>query len=259
MGKFQMRHLSGGGNKQSGIMMRGGSAFPKTALYQQAETGQQEAQSNANAANANAKRVYGEETSTSERVEQDGQMGMKTTFTKPYTTTGEGKAKRSGKPNASNKDWQNFLDKNFEGSNEKFNASQSGKGSETRSTFRPDLKTVTELTEQKISRIPTQPTAEKIKITPRNTTTTSEKIKRTPNPKKGQKIGKVIKKVGEGIGDGFEAVGEGIGDAGKWTGEKLGDAGKWALGAVGSLFGPRSRLRICKSCKGGGGVNRRKR
>ena len=252
MGKFQMRHLSGGGNKQSGIMMRGGSAFPKTALYQQAETGQQEAQRNANDANANANRVYGETTST--RTKEEG--GTRVDFSTPYTTTGEGKAKRSGKPNASNKDWQNFLDKNFEGSNEKFNASQSGKGSETRSTFRPDLKTVTELTEQKISRIPTQPTAEKIKITPRNTTTTSEKIKRTPNPKKGQKIGKVIKKVGEGIGDGFEAVGEGIGDAGKWTGEKLGDAGKWALGAVGSLFGPRSRLRICKSCKGGGGVNR---
>jgi hypothetical protein len=256
MGKFQMRHLSGGGNKQSGIMMRGGSAFPKTALYQQAETGQQEAQSNANAANANAKRVYGEETSTSERVEQDGQMGMKTTFTKPYTTTGEGKAKRSGKPNASNKDWQNFLDKNFEGSNEKFNASQSGKGSETRSTFRPDLKTVTELTEQKISRIPTQPTAEKIKITPRNTTTTTETIKRKERPKKKINIGKVVKNVGEGIGDFGGTVGEGIGDAGRFVGEKLGDAGRFVGGAVGSLFGPRSFLRVCKSCKGGGGVNR---
>ena len=39
---------------------------------------------------------------------------------------------------------------------------------------------------------PAQPTGEKIKITPRNTTTTSEKIERTPRPKKGKKIGKVI-------------------------------------------------------------------
>lgn len=255
MGKFQMRHLSGGGNKQSGIMARGGSAFPKTALYQKAETGQQEAQSNANAANANAKKVYGEETSTSERVKQNGKMGTLTTFTKSYTTSGKGKAKRSGKPNASNADWQKFLDKNFEGSNEKFNASQSGKGTETRSTFRPDLKKVTELTPQKISMIPVDPTAEKIKFTPKNTTTTSEKIKRTPKPKKGVKIGKVIKNVGESIGDFGENVGEGIGDAGRWTGEKIGDFGK----AVGSLFGPRSIFRVCKSCKGGGGVNRRKR
>ena len=254
MGKFQMRHLSGGGNKQSGIMSRGGSAFPKTALYQQAETGQQEAQGKADVNNANAKRVYGEETSTSERVEQDGKMGMKTTFTKPYTTSGKGEAKRSGKPNASNADWQKFLDKNFEGSNEKFNASQSGKGTETRSTFRPDLKNVTELTSQKISMIPQEPTAEKIKITPRNTTTTTEKIKRTPKPKKGLKIGKVIKNVGEGIGDFTENVGEGIGDAAEWTGEKIGDFGK----AVGSLFGPRSIFRVCKSCKGGGGVNRKR-
>ena len=151
---------------------------------------------------------------------------MKTTFSTPYTTSGSGKAKRSGKPNASNADWQKFLDKNFEGSNEKFNASQSGKGTETRSTFRPDLKNVTELTSQKISMIPQQPTGEKIKITPRNTTTTTETIKRKERPKKKINIGKVVKNVGEGIGDGFEAVGEGIGDAGKWTGEKIGDAGK---------------------------------
>lgn len=258
MGKFQMPHLSGAGTKQSGIMMRRGSAFPKTALYQQAETGQQEAQRNANDANANANRVYGEETSTSERVEQGGEMGMKTTFTKPYTTTGKGRANRSGKPNASDENWQKFLDKNFEGSNENFNASQSGKGTETRSTFRPDLKKVTELTSEKITMTPRKPTAEKIKITPRNTPTTTETIKRTPKPKKGIKIGKVVKNVGEGIGDFGETVGEGIGDAGRWTGEKLGDAGKWALNAVGSMFGPRSVFRVCKGCKGGGGVNRKR-
>jgi len=251
MGKFQMRHLSGGGNKQSGIMMRGGSAFPKTALYQQAETGQQEAQSNANAANANAKRVYGEETSTSERVEQDGKMGMKTTFTKPYTTTGKGRAKRSGKPNASNKDWQKFLDKNFEGSNEKFNASQSGKGTETRSTFRPDLKKVTELTSQKIKITPQQPTAVDIKFTPRNTTTTTEKIKRTPKPKKGVKIGKVVRNVGEGIGDFVENTGEGIGDVVRNVGEGIGDAASFVGNAVSSLFG-------CRSCKYGSGTNRKR-
>ena len=250
MGKFQMRHLSGGGNKQSGIMMRGGSAFSKTALYQQAETGQQEAQRNANDANANAKKIYGETTTT--RTKEEG--GTRVDFSTPYTTSGSGKAKRSGKPNASNADWQKVLDKNFEGSNEKFNASQSGKGVENKTRFIPN--SVNELTSQKISMTPAQPTGEKIKITPRNTTTTTEKIKRTPNPKKGQKIKKVIKNVGEGIGDFVENTGEGIGDAAEWTGEKLGDAGKWALGAVGSLFGPRSIFRVCKSCKGGGGVNR---
>ena len=155
-----MRHLSGGGNKQSGIMMRGGSAFPKTALYQQAETGQQEAQGKADVNNANANRVYGETTTT--RTKEEG--GTRVDFSTPYTTSGSGKAKRSGKPNASNADWQKFLDKNFEGSNEKFNASQSGKGVENKTRFIPN--SVTELTEQKISRIPSQPTAEKIKITP---------------------------------------------------------------------------------------------
>ena len=250
MGKFQMRHLSGGGNKQSGIMMRGGSAFPKTALYQQAETGQQEAQSNANDANANANRVYGETTST--RTKEEG--GTRVDFSTPYTTSGKGKAKRSGKPNASNADWQKFLDKNFEGSNEKFNASQSGKGVENKTRFIPN--SVTELTEQKITRTPGKPTAEKIKITPRNTTTTTETIKRKERPKKKINIGKVVKNVGEGIGDFGETVGEGIGDAGKFVGEKLGDAGRFVGGAVGSLFGPRSFLRVCKSCKGGGGVNR---
>jgi hypothetical protein len=246
MGKFQMRHLSGGGNKQSGIMARGGSAFPKTALYQQAETGQQEAQRNANDANANANRVYGETTST--RTKVDG--GTRVDFSTPYTTSGKGKAKRSGKPNASNADWQKFLDKNFEGSNEKFNASQSGKGVENKTRFIPN--SVTELTPAGISTTPAKPTAVDIKFTPKNTTTTTEKIKRTPKPKKGVKIGKVIKNVGEGIGDFTENVGEGIGDAGRWTGEKIGDFGR----AVGSLFGPRSIFRVCKSCKGGGGVNR---
>ena len=242
MGKFQMRHLSGGGNKQSGIMMRGGSAFPKTALYQQAETGQQEAQGKADVNNANANRVYGETTTT--RTKEEG--GTRVDFSTPYTTSGSGKAKRSGKPNASNADWQKFLDKNFEGSNEKFNASQSGKGVENKTRFIPN--SVTELTEQKITMTPGKPTAEKIKITPRNTTTTTEKIKRTPKPKKGLKIGKVVKNVGEGIGDGFEAVGEGIGDAGRWTGEKIGDFGR----AVGSIF------RNCRSCKYGSGTNRKR-
>ena len=246
MGKFQMRHLSGGGNKQSGIMMRGGSAFPKTALYQQAETGQQEAQGKANVNNANAKKVYGETTTT--RTKEEG--GTRVDFSTPYTTSGKGKAKRSGKPNASNADWQKFLDKNFEGSNEKFNASQSGKGVENKTRFIPN--SVTELTEQKITMTPGKPTAEKIKITPRNTTTTTEKIKRTPRPKKKINIGKVVKNVGEGIGDFGGTVGEGIGDAGRFVGEKIGDFGK----AVGSMFGPRSIFRVCKSCKGGGGVNR---
>ena len=250
MGKFQMRHLSGGGNKQSGIMMRGGSAFPKTALYQQAETGQQEAQGKANVNNANAKKVYGETTTT--RTKEEG--GTRVDFSTPYTTSGKGKAKRSGKPNASNADWQKFLDKNFEGSNEKFNASQSGKGVENKTRFIPN--SVTELTEQKITMTPGKPTAEKIKITPRNTTTTTEKIERTPRPKKKINIGKVVKNVGEGIGDFGGTVGEGIGDAGRFVGEKLGDAGRFVGGAVGSLFGPRSFLRVCKSCKGGGGVNR---
>ena len=246
MGKFQMRHLSGGGNKQSGIMMRGGSAFPKTALYQQAETGQQEAQGKANVNNANAKKVYGETTTT--RTKEEG--GTRVDFSTPYTTSGKGKAKRSGKPNASNADWQKFLDKNFEGSNEKFNASQSGKGVENKTRFIPN--SVTELTEQKITMTPGKPTAEKIKITPRNTTTTTEKIERTPRPKKKINIGKVVKNVGEGIGDFGGTVGEGIGDAGRFVGEKIGDFGK----AVGSMFGPRSIFRVCKSCKGGGGVNR---
>ena len=250
MGKFQMRHLSGGGNKQSGIMMRGGSAFPKTALYQQAETGQQEAQGKANVNNANAKKVYGETTTT--RTKEEG--GTRVDFSTPYTTSGKGKAKRSGKPNASNADWQKFLDKNFEGSNEKFNASQSGKGVENKTRFIPN--SVTELTEQKITRTPGKPTAEKIKITPRNTTTTTETIKRKERPKKKINIGKVVKNVGEGIGDFGGTVGEGIGDAGRFVGEKLGDAGRFVGGAVGSLFGPRSFLRVCKSCKGGGGVNR---
>ena len=107
--------------------------------------------------------------------------------------------------------------------------------------------------------IPVEPTAEKIKFTPKNTTTTSEKIKQNPPKKKGQKIKKVIKNVGEGIGDFVENTGEGIGDAGRFVGEKIGDAGRFVGGAVGSLFGPRSFLRVCKSCKGGGGVNRRKR
>lgn len=246
MGKFQMRHLPGGGNKQSGIMSRGGSAFPKTALYQQAETGQQEAQGKADVNNANAKRVYGETTST--RTKVDG--GTRVDFSTPYTTSGKGKAKRSSGPKASNADWQKFLDKNFEGSNEKFNASQSGKGVENKTRFIPN--SVTELTPQKISMTPAKPTAVDIKFTPKNTTTTTEKIKQTPKPKKGVKIGKVIKNVGEGIGDFTENVGEGIGDAGRWTGEKIGDFGR----AVGSLFGPRSIFRVCKSCKGGGGVNR---
>lgn len=246
MGKFQMRHLSGGGNKQSGIMMRGGSAFPKTALYQQAETGQQEAQGKANVNNANAKKVYGETTTT--RTKEEG--GTRVDFSTPYTTSGKGKAKRSGKPNASNADWQKFLDKNFEGSNEKFNASQSGKGVENKTRFIPN--SVTELTEQKITRTPGKPTAEKIKITPRNTTTTTETIKRKERPKKKINIGKVVKNVGEGIGDFGGTVGEGIGDAGRFVGEKIGDFGK----AVGSMFGPRSIFRVCKSCKGGGGVNR---
>ena len=246
MGKFQMRHLSGGGNKQSGIMMRGGSAFPKTALYQQAETGQQEAQGKADVNNANAKKIYGETTTT--RTKEEG--GTRVDFSTPYTTSGKGKAKRSGKPNASNADWQKFLDKNFEGSNEKFNASQSGKGVENKTRFIPN--SVTELTEQKITRTPGKPTAEKIKITPRNTTTTTETIKRKERPKKKINIGKVVKNVGEGIGDFGGTVGEGIGDAGRFVGEKIGDFGK----AVGSLFGPRSIFRVCKSCKGGGGVNR---
>ena len=245
MGKFQMRHLSGGGNKQSGIMMRGGSAFPKTALYQQAETGQQEAQGKADVNNANAKRVYGETTTT--RTKEEG--GTRIDFSTPYTTSGKGKAKRSGKPNASNADWQKFLDKNFEGSNEKFNASQSGKGVENKTRFIPN--SVTELTEQKITMTPGKPTAEKIKITPRNTTTTTEKIKRTPKPKKGIKIGKVVKNVGEGIGDFVENTGEGIGDAGRFVGEKIGDAASFVGDAVSSLFG-------CRSCKYGSGTNRKR-
>tara|TARA_R110000868_G_scaffold177240_1_gene415605 strand:+ start:390 stop:1127 length:738 start_codon:yes stop_codon:yes gene_type:complete len=245
MGKFQMRHLPGGGNKQSGIMMRGGSAFPKTALYQQAETGQQEAQGKADVNNANAKRVYGETTTT--RTKEEG--GTRIDFSTPYTTSGKGKAKRSGKPNASNADWQKFLDKNFEGSNEKFNASQSGKGVENKTRFIPN--SVTELTEQKITMTPGKPTAEKIKITPRNTTTTTEKIKRTPKPKKGIKIGKVVKNVGEGIGDFVENTGEGIGDAGRFVGEKIGDAASFVGDAVSSLFG-------CRSCKYGSGTNRKR-
>lgn len=253
MGKFQMPHLSGTGTKQSGIMMRRGSAFPKASAIYQSETGQQEAQRKADKNNANANRVYGETTST--RTKVDG--GTRVDFSTPYTTKGKGKAKRSGKPNASNSDWQKFLDKNFEGSNEKFNASQSGKGVENKTRFIPNL--VTEITPQKISMIPAEPTAEKIKFTPKNTTTTTEKIKRTPKPKKGIKIGKVVRNVGEGIGDFVENTGEGIGDAGRFVGEKLGDAGRFVGGAVGSLFGPRSFLRVCKSCKGGGGVNRRKR
>lgn len=236
MGKFQMRHLSGGGNKQSGIMMRGGSAFPKTALYQQAGTGQQEAQRNANDANANANRVYGETTST--RTKEEG--GTRVDFSTPYTTSGKGTAKRSGKPNASNADWQGFLDKNFEGSNEKFNASQSGKGVENKTRFIPN--SVTELTEQKITMTPGKPTAEKIKITPRNTTTTTEKIERTPRPKKKINIGKVVKNVGEGIGDFGETVGEGIGDGLRATGRAIGHVFS-RRGAIGSLFG-------CKTCYG---------
>ena len=107
MGKFQMRHLSGGGNKQSGIMMRKGSAFPKSSALYQSETGQQEAQRKADKNNANANRVYGETTMTSKRVEG----GTQKTFTTPYTTSGKGTAERSGKPNASDKDWQAFLEK----------------------------------------------------------------------------------------------------------------------------------------------------
>ena len=236
MGKFQMRHLSGGGNKQSGIMMRGGSAFPKTALYQQAETGQQEAQGKANVNNANAKKVYGETTTT--RTKEEG--GTRVDFSTPYTTSGKGKAKRSGKPNASNADWQKFLDKNFEGSNEKFNASQSGKGVENKTRFIPN--SVTELTEQKITMTPGKPTAEKIKITPRNTTTTTEKIERTPRPKKKINIGKIVKNVGEGIGDFGETVGEGIGDGLRATGRAIGHVFS-RRGAIGSLFG-------CKTCYG---------
>jgi hypothetical protein len=249
MGKFQMPHLSGGGTKQSGIMMRRGSAFPKASAIYQSETGQQEAQRKADKDNANANRVYGETTST--RTKVDG--GTRVDFSTPYTTSGKGTAKRSSGPKASNADWQKFLDKNFEGSNEKFNASQSGKGVENKTRFIPN--SVTELTPQKISMIPTEPTAEKIKFTPKNTTTTSEKIKFTPPKKKGQKIKKVIKNVGEGIGDFVENTGEGIGDAAEWTGEKLGDAANYLFGrrgVVSSLFG-------CRTCKGGGGVNRRKR
>ncbi len=249
MGKFQMPHLSGGGTKQSGIMMRKGSAFPKASAIYQSETGQQEAQRKADTNNANANRVYGETTSTRTKVEG----GTRVDYSTPYTTKGKGKAKRSSGPKASNADWQKFLDKNFEGSNEKFNASQSGKGVENKTRFIPN--SVTELTPQKISMIPVKPTAEKIKFTPKNTTTTSEKIEQTPKPKKGVKIKKVIKNVGEGIGDFGENVGEGIGDAGRFVGEKIGNFGR----AVGSLFGARSIFRVCKSCKGGGGVNRRKR
>jgi hypothetical protein len=245
MGKFQMRHLPGGGNKQSGIMRRGGSAFPKTALYQQAETGQQEAQRKADKDNANANRVYGETTST--RTKVNG--GTRVDFSTPYTTSGKGKAKRSSGPKASNADWQKFLDKNFEGSNEKFNASQSGKGVENKTRFIPN--SVTELTPQKISMTPAKPTAVDIKFTPKNTTTTTEKIKRTPKPKKGVKIGKVVRNVGEGIGDFVENTGEGIGDVVRNVGEGIGDAASFVGNAVSSLFG-------CRSCKYGSGTNRKR-
>ena len=187
---------------------------------------------------------------TSEKV--DG--GTRKTYNTPYTTSGKGKAKRSGVPNAPNKDWQGFLDKNFEGSNEKFNASQKGQGNEIKTRFIPDP--VTELTKQKIKMIPQKPTAEKIKITPRNTTTTSEKIKQTPKPKKKINIGKVIKNVGEDLGDFGENVGEGIGDATRFVGESVSDGVNYLFGrngVVSSLFGG------CRTCKGGGGVNRRKR
>ena len=121
--------------------------------------------------------MYGETTST--RTKVDG--GTRVDFSTPYTTSGKGKAKRSSGPKASNADWQKFLDKNFEGSNEKFNASQSGKGVENKTRFIPN--SVNEITPQKISMIPVEPTAEKIKFTPKNTTTTSEKIKQK-QPKK---------------------------------------------------------------------------
>jgi len=239
-----MRHLSGGENKQSGIMMRKGSAFPKSSALYQSETGQQEAQRKADKDNANANRVYGETTMTSEKV--DG--GTRKTFTTPYTTSGKGTAQRSGKPNASNKDWQAFLDKNFDGSNEKFNASQKGQGSEIKTRFIPDK--VSTLGKQEIKFIPQKPTAEEIKFTPRGPSTTSEEIKPTKKPKKKIKIGKVIKKTGEGIGDFVEDSGEAIGDAGRFVGEKIGDAGRFFGNAVGSLFGPRSIFRPkCRSCK----------
>ena len=244
MGKFQMRHLSGGENKQSGIMMRKGSAFPKSSALYQSETGQQEAQRKADKDNANANRVYGETTTTSERVEG----GTRKTFTTPYTTSGKGTAERSGKPNASNKDWQAYLDKNFDGSNEKFNASQRGQGSETKTRFIPDP--VNTITKQEIKFIPQKPTAEEIKFTPKRPSTTSEEIKPIKKPKKNIQIGKVIKKTGEGIGDFLEDGGEAIGDAGRFVGEKIGDLGRGFGNAVGSLFGPRSIFRPkCRSCK----------
>ena len=101
---------------------------------------------------------------------------------------------------------------------------------------------MTELTEQKITMTPGKPTAEKIKITPRNTTTTTEKIERTPRPKKKINIGKIVKNVGEGIGDFGETVGEGIGDGLRTTGRAIGHVFS-RRGAIGSLFG-------CKTCYG---------
>ena len=89
---------------------------------------------------------------------------------------------------------------------------------------------------------PGKPTAEKIKITPRNTTTTTEKIERTPRPKKKINIGKIVKNVGEGIGDFGETVGEGIGDGLRTTGRAIGHVFS-RRGAIGSLFG-------CKTCYG---------
>ena len=243
MGKFQMRHLSGGGNKQSGIMMRKGSAFPKSSALYQSETGQQEAQRKADKNNANANRVYGETTMTSKRVEG----GTQKTFTTPYTTSGKGTAERSGKPNASDKDWQAYLDKNFEGSNEKFNASQKGQGSETKTRFIPDPVSV--IGKEKIKMISQKPTAEEIKFTPRGSSTTSEKIKQEQKPKKKIKIGKVLKNTGEGIGDLLEDGGEAIGDAAGFVAEKIGDGARFFGNAVGSLFGPRSIFRPkCRSC-----------